>query len=165
MSGPGTSEQEPSVQGDSPPGRRDEDAGEGTQSSHRMLGFSDALLSIIATVMILPVTHTEISPEQVMGTHGLVLASLGRQGGQQRAWPTLPPAQWARVEEGWFWACARRRFPVLEGNSGPSTWWLRAGALTRQGRTWPAGFLQEVERKGLSLPASLACLNQQAPGG
>ncbi|XP_062068681.1 endosomal/lysosomal proton channel TMEM175 isoform X3 [Lepus europaeus] len=64
MSGPGTSEQEPSVQGDSPPGRRDEDAGEGTQSSHRMLGFSDALLSIIATVMILPVTHTEISPEQ-----------------------------------------------------------------------------------------------------
>ncbi|CAH6879573.1 Tmem175 [Phodopus roborovskii] len=37
---------------------------EGTQNSHRMLGFSDALLSIIATVMILPVTHTEISPEQ-----------------------------------------------------------------------------------------------------
>ncbi|XP_051696311.2 endosomal/lysosomal proton channel TMEM175 isoform X4 [Oryctolagus cuniculus] len=64
MSEPGTSEQEPSVQGDSPPGRTDEDAGEGTQSSHRMLGFSDALLSIIATVMILPVTHTEISPEQ-----------------------------------------------------------------------------------------------------
>jgi len=29
-----------------------------------MLSFSDALLSIIATVMILPVTHTEISPEQ-----------------------------------------------------------------------------------------------------
>ncbi|XP_004579462.3 endosomal/lysosomal proton channel TMEM175 [Ochotona princeps] len=64
MSGPATSEPEPCVQGDSIPGRRDEDAVEGTQSSHRMLGFSDALLSIIATVMILPVTHTEISPEQ-----------------------------------------------------------------------------------------------------
>lgn len=48
-------------EGDSSLYRRDE---EGTQSSHRMLGFSDALLSIIATVMILPVTHTEISPEQ-----------------------------------------------------------------------------------------------------
>lgn len=48
-------------EGDSSLHRRNE---EGTQSSHRMLGFSDALLSIIATVMILPVTHTEISPEQ-----------------------------------------------------------------------------------------------------
>lgn len=52
-------------EGDSSLHRRNE---EGTQSSHRMLGFSDALLSIIATVMILPVTHTEISPEQVTGT-------------------------------------------------------------------------------------------------
>ncbi|XP_040822437.1 endosomal/lysosomal potassium channel TMEM175 isoform X2 [Ochotona curzoniae] len=64
MSGPTTSEPEPCAQGDLVPGRRDEDTVEGTQSSHRMLGFSDALLSIIATVMILPVTHTEISPEQ-----------------------------------------------------------------------------------------------------
>lgn len=36
-------------EGDSSLYRRDE---EGTQSSHRMLGFSDALLSIIATVMV-----------------------------------------------------------------------------------------------------------------
>lgn len=54
-------EQAVDSEGDSSLYRRDE---EGTQSSHRMLGFSDALLSIIATVMILPVTHTEISPEQ-----------------------------------------------------------------------------------------------------
>ncbi|XP_013362210.1 PREDICTED: transmembrane protein 175 isoform X3 [Chinchilla lanigera] len=64
MSGPQHTEQAPDSQGDSPLGRSDEDAKEGTQSSHRMLGFSDALLSIIATVMILPVTHTEISPGQ-----------------------------------------------------------------------------------------------------
>ncbi|XP_012879391.1 PREDICTED: transmembrane protein 175 isoform X2 [Dipodomys ordii] len=64
MSRPQTPEQPLDVQGDSSPHRRIEDSGEGTQNSHRMLGFSDALLSIIATVMILPVTHTEISPEQ-----------------------------------------------------------------------------------------------------
>ncbi|XP_062964692.1 endosomal/lysosomal proton channel TMEM175 isoform X3 [Cynocephalus volans] len=64
MSRPGTPEQTLDVQGDGPLGRTDKDAGEETQSSHRMLSFSDALLSIIATVMILPVTHTEISPEQ-----------------------------------------------------------------------------------------------------
>ncbi|XP_038626101.1 endosomal/lysosomal potassium channel TMEM175 isoform X2 [Tachyglossus aculeatus] len=34
------------------------------QSSHRMLSYSDALLSIIATVMILPVAHTKIYPDQ-----------------------------------------------------------------------------------------------------
>ncbi|XP_052054689.1 endosomal/lysosomal proton channel TMEM175 isoform X3 [Apodemus sylvaticus] len=56
-----TQEQAVDSEGDSSLYRRNE---EGTQSSHRMLGFSDALLSIIATVMILPVTHTEISPEQ-----------------------------------------------------------------------------------------------------
>lgn len=61
MSKPQTEEQAIDSEGDSSLHRRDE---EGTQSSHRMLGFSDALLSIIATVMILPVTHTEISPEQ-----------------------------------------------------------------------------------------------------
>ncbi|XP_004624751.1 endosomal/lysosomal potassium channel TMEM175 isoform X1 [Octodon degus] len=64
MSGPQVMEQAPDAQEDPPLCRRDEDAKEGTQSSHRMLGFSDALLSIIATVMILPVTHTEISPGQ-----------------------------------------------------------------------------------------------------
>ncbi|XP_049742507.1 endosomal/lysosomal proton channel TMEM175 isoform X3 [Elephas maximus indicus] len=46
----------------------DEDAGDGLQSSHRMLSFSDALLSIIATVMILPVTHTKIYPEEQFDT-------------------------------------------------------------------------------------------------
>ncbi|KAM5158614.1 endosomal/lysosomal proton channel TMEM175 isoform 2-T3 [Callospermophilus lateralis] len=64
MSGPQTLEHTLDAQGDSSLCRKDEDIREGTQSSHRMLGFSDALLSIIATVMILPVTHTEISPEQ-----------------------------------------------------------------------------------------------------
>ncbi|XP_041109391.1 endosomal/lysosomal potassium channel TMEM175-like [Polyodon spathula] len=35
-----------------------------TQSSHRLLAYSDALISIIATVMILPVAHTKIEPDQ-----------------------------------------------------------------------------------------------------
>ncbi|XP_036083256.1 endosomal/lysosomal potassium channel TMEM175 isoform X4 [Rousettus aegyptiacus] len=64
MSRPGTPEPALCVQGDSAAGTQDEDAADGTQHSHRMLSFSDALLSIIATVMILPVTHTKISPEQ-----------------------------------------------------------------------------------------------------
>ncbi|KAJ8783520.1 hypothetical protein J1605_009225 [Eschrichtius robustus] len=68
MSGPRTPEPALDGQGASPPGSQDEDMADGTQHSHRMLSFSDALLSIIATVMILPVTHTEISPEQVFGT-------------------------------------------------------------------------------------------------
>ncbi|XP_057402431.1 endosomal/lysosomal proton channel TMEM175 isoform X2 [Balaenoptera acutorostrata] len=64
MSGPRTPEPALDGQGASPTGSQDEDMADGTQHSHRMLSFSDALLSIIATVMILPVTHTEISPEQ-----------------------------------------------------------------------------------------------------
>ncbi|XP_057560871.1 endosomal/lysosomal proton channel TMEM175 isoform X2 [Hippopotamus amphibius kiboko] len=64
MSGPRTPEPALDGQGDSPTGSRDEEAAGGMQCSQRMLSFSDALLSIIATVMILPVTHTEISPEQ-----------------------------------------------------------------------------------------------------
>lgn len=44
-----TEEQAVDSEGDSSLHRRNE---EGTQSSHRMLGFSDALLSIIATVMV-----------------------------------------------------------------------------------------------------------------
>ncbi|XP_034861404.1 endosomal/lysosomal potassium channel TMEM175 isoform X2 [Mirounga leonina] len=64
MSEPQSPEPALSIQGDSPTGTKDEDAADGIQHSHRMLSFSDALLSIIATVMILPVTHTEISPEQ-----------------------------------------------------------------------------------------------------
>ncbi|XP_054842806.1 endosomal/lysosomal proton channel TMEM175 isoform X3 [Eublepharis macularius] len=38
--------------------------GGGTQASQRLLAYSDALLSIIATVMILPVAHTKIHPDQ-----------------------------------------------------------------------------------------------------
>lgn len=38
----------------------DRDAHSGTQSSHRLLAYSDALISIIATVMILPVAHTKV---------------------------------------------------------------------------------------------------------
>ncbi|XP_024600778.1 endosomal/lysosomal potassium channel TMEM175 isoform X1 [Neophocaena asiaeorientalis asiaeorientalis] len=64
MSGPRTPEPALGGQGASSTGSQDEDTADGIQSSHRMLSFSDALLSIIATVMILPVTHTEISPEQ-----------------------------------------------------------------------------------------------------
>ncbi|XP_058923393.1 endosomal/lysosomal proton channel TMEM175 isoform X2 [Kogia breviceps] len=64
MSGPQTPEPLLDGQGASPAGSQDEDMADGIQRSHRMLSFSDALLSIIATVMILPVTHTEISPEQ-----------------------------------------------------------------------------------------------------
>ncbi|XP_050646687.1 endosomal/lysosomal proton channel TMEM175 isoform X4 [Macaca thibetana thibetana] len=52
MSQPQTPEQALDTLGDCPPGRRDEDAGEGIQCSQRMLNFSDALLSIIATVMV-----------------------------------------------------------------------------------------------------------------
>ncbi|XP_072803890.1 endosomal/lysosomal proton channel TMEM175 isoform X3 [Vicugna pacos] len=64
MSRPQSPEPALNVQGASSIGPGDEDAADGTQHSHRMLSFSDALLSIIATVMILPVTHTNISPEQ-----------------------------------------------------------------------------------------------------
>uniref|UniRef100_A0A8C3VZL2 Endosomal/lysosomal proton channel TMEM175 n=1 Tax=Catagonus wagneri TaxID=51154 RepID=A0A8C3VZL2_9CETA len=64
MSGPQTSEPAPDRQEDWSAGSRDEGAADGSQHSHRMLNFSDALLSIIATVMILPVTHMEITPEQ-----------------------------------------------------------------------------------------------------
>ncbi|XP_045690131.1 endosomal/lysosomal potassium channel TMEM175 isoform X3 [Phyllostomus hastatus] len=64
MSRPQAPEPALDVQGDPPAGEGDEDTADGTQHSHRMLNFSDALLSIIATVMILPVTHTELSPQQ-----------------------------------------------------------------------------------------------------
>ncbi|XP_034397173.1 endosomal/lysosomal potassium channel TMEM175 [Cyclopterus lumpus] len=38
----------------------DREGHSGTQSSHRLLAYSDALISIIATVMILPVAHTKM---------------------------------------------------------------------------------------------------------
>uniref|UniRef100_A0A3Q3SNT2 Endosomal/lysosomal potassium channel TMEM175 n=1 Tax=Mastacembelus armatus TaxID=205130 RepID=A0A3Q3SNT2_9TELE len=37
-----------------------------TQSSHRLLAYSDALISIIATVMILPVAHTKVEDNEVI---------------------------------------------------------------------------------------------------
>lgn len=59
MSGPHTPEVALSRQGDSSMGTRDEDAADGIQHSHRMLSFSDALLSIIATVMVRAGPHPE----------------------------------------------------------------------------------------------------------
>ncbi|XP_043915396.1 endosomal/lysosomal potassium channel TMEM175 [Protopterus annectens] len=38
--------------------------GGNTQSAHRLLAYSDAILSIVATIMILPIAHTEIRPDQ-----------------------------------------------------------------------------------------------------
>lgn len=52
MSGPQTPEPTLEGQADASVGSPDEDAADGTQHSHRMLSFSDALLSIIATVMV-----------------------------------------------------------------------------------------------------------------
>ncbi|TNN37763.1 Endosomal/lysomomal potassium channel TMEM175 [Liparis tanakae] len=55
----------------------DREGHSGTQSSHRLLAYSDALISIIATVMILPVAHTKMKdnefslmaafPENILG--------------------------------------------------------------------------------------------------
>ncbi|XP_019960643.1 endosomal/lysosomal proton channel TMEM175 isoform X1 [Paralichthys olivaceus] len=44
------------------PSERDEPSS--TQSSHRLLAYSDALISIIATVMILPVAHTKVEDDE-----------------------------------------------------------------------------------------------------
>uniref|UniRef100_A0A3P8TW95 Endosomal/lysosomal proton channel TMEM175 n=1 Tax=Amphiprion percula TaxID=161767 RepID=A0A3P8TW95_AMPPE len=46
-------------------GPSDREAHSGTQSSHRLLAYSDALISIIATVMILPVAHTKVEDNEV----------------------------------------------------------------------------------------------------
>nr|XP_020450728.1 endosomal/lysomomal potassium channel TMEM175-like [Monopterus albus]XP_020450729.1 endosomal/lysomomal potassium channel TMEM175-like [Monopterus albus]XP_020450730.1 endosomal/lysomomal potassium channel TMEM175-like [Monopterus albus] len=42
----------------------DRDCLSSTQSSHRLLAYSDALISIIATVMILPVAHTKVEDNE-----------------------------------------------------------------------------------------------------
>ncbi|TMS03834.1 Endosomal/lysosomal potassium channel TMEM175 [Larimichthys crocea] len=42
----------------------DREGHSGTQSSHRLLAYSDALISIIATVMILPVAHTKLEDNE-----------------------------------------------------------------------------------------------------
>ncbi|KAJ8380476.1 hypothetical protein SKAU_G00012540 [Synaphobranchus kaupii] len=42
----------------------DREGNSSTQSSHRLLAYSDALLSIIATVMILPVAHTKLQDDE-----------------------------------------------------------------------------------------------------
>lgn len=68
MSRPQTQEQAVDFEGDSSLHRRDE---EGPQSSHRMLGFSDALLSIIATVMVSagPTSNPPLVPAAASDTH------------------------------------------------------------------------------------------------
>uniref|UniRef100_A0A1A7Y2K8 Endosomal/lysosomal proton channel TMEM175 n=1 Tax=Iconisemion striatum TaxID=60296 RepID=A0A1A7Y2K8_9TELE len=45
-------------------GPSDREAHSSTQSSHRLLAYSDALISIIATVMILPVAHTKVEDNE-----------------------------------------------------------------------------------------------------
>ncbi|XP_074850660.1 endosomal/lysosomal proton channel TMEM175 [Carettochelys insculpta] len=59
----------PQAEGEAAPGPppRGGEPGSSTQASHRLLAYSDALLSIIATVMILPVAHTKIHPDQKLG--------------------------------------------------------------------------------------------------
>ncbi|XP_026568517.1 endosomal/lysosomal potassium channel TMEM175 [Pseudonaja textilis] len=47
--------------------RRLGELGGGTQASQRLLAYSDALFSIIATVMILPVAHTKIHSDEKLG--------------------------------------------------------------------------------------------------
>ncbi|KAG9355121.1 hypothetical protein JZ751_001834 [Albula glossodonta] len=42
----------------------DREGNSSTQSSHRLLAYSDALISIIATVMILPVAHTKLEDDE-----------------------------------------------------------------------------------------------------
>ncbi|XP_043825490.1 endosomal/lysosomal potassium channel TMEM175 [Dromiciops gliroides] len=64
MAGTETPEEDTDVQLELSADMGDGNSCENTQSSHRMLSFSDALLSIIATVMILPVAHTKIYPDQ-----------------------------------------------------------------------------------------------------
>ncbi|KAJ3583135.1 hypothetical protein NHX12_034432 [Muraenolepis orangiensis] len=49
--------------------------GGSTQSSHRLLAYSDALISIIATVMILPVAHTKIGDNEELKESVQVLLS------------------------------------------------------------------------------------------
>ncbi|XP_073201926.1 endosomal/lysosomal proton channel TMEM175 isoform X3 [Lepidochelys kempii] len=58
----------PQAEGEAAPGppRHSGELGS-TQASTRLLAYSDALLSIIATVMILPVAHTKIHPDQKLG--------------------------------------------------------------------------------------------------
>ncbi|XP_063150937.1 endosomal/lysosomal proton channel TMEM175 [Candoia aspera] len=48
-------------------GRHLGELGGSTQASQRLLAYSDALFSIIATVMILPVAHTKVHPDQKLG--------------------------------------------------------------------------------------------------
>ncbi|XP_038144040.1 endosomal/lysosomal potassium channel TMEM175 [Cyprinodon tularosa] len=49
---------------ESSPSEREGRSGSSTQSSHRLLAYSDALISIIATVMILPVAHTKLEDNE-----------------------------------------------------------------------------------------------------
>lgn len=77
MSRPQTPEPARPTQEDSPTGTGGEDTGDGIQHSHRMLSFSDALLSIIATVMVR--VPPEPSPPFLLATpsQGRLLVELG----------------------------------------------------------------------------------------
>ncbi|XP_056275155.1 endosomal/lysosomal proton channel TMEM175 [Pseudoliparis swirei] len=48
----------------------------GTQSSHRLLAYSDALISIIATVMILPVAHTKMKDNEELSVQLLLTTKI-----------------------------------------------------------------------------------------
>lgn len=120
MSRPQTPEPALDVQGDSPTGSRDEDAADGTQHSHRMLNFSDALLSIIATVMVRAGPFPLGLPRPAPGTgrprHALPAAfrwgpdlsqqragcpsplTSCRHGGTAQHWPS-PLAPWHPAQE------------------------------------------------------------------
>ena len=108
MSRPQAPEPALDVQGDSPVGTGDEDGTDGTQHSHRMLSFSDALLSIIATVMVCvgPAQLEPPTPSHSLGTQ----PHSPRQPGLPQPRPGLPAGIW----RGWGSspALARVPFPV-----------------------------------------------------
>lgn len=124
MSRPQTPEPTLDGQGDTPVGSPD-DVADGIQHSHRMLSFSDALLSIIATVMILPVTHTEISPEQVLG-NGLQHWSSGG-GPEAQATGSRLGSAWVHLAGGLGPGCLLR---LLQSLLAPS-WLVNEGGALR----------------------------------
>lgn len=93
MSEPRTPEPALNVQGDSSTGTRDEDAADGTQHSQRMLSFSDALLSIIATVMVCVGAPPGSEPTPARATPMGPQPHPSRQP-SRRAWP-VSAASWA----------------------------------------------------------------------
>lgn len=116
MSGPQTPEPARRTQGDSPTGTGGEDTADGIQHSQRMLSFSDALLSIIATVMVR--VPRPLSPPQAASPFRAPGHTLSRQP-SGRAQPSIDPAL-SRQCPG-----VRRPFGQLDGwgkqsSTGPS---------------------------------------------